>query len=140
MNFTKTNLFKTIAIAVIFCMMATTGAFAASTQNNNRKAELVALTQLGITDATSMTDSELEKIQGEWGVYGAVAGGFAGAIGYTSYAYGSRSAWSWRGFTTATSIGAATGFIGGPLSVGRTLATWGVSGGGSYAGGRWSRW
>lgn len=63
----------------------------------------------------TLSDTEMETTQGEWGPYGALGGGILGGIGYAGGAIGSGS-WDWYNFGQSVAMGGLGGFAGGPAS------------------------
>lgn len=72
----------------------------------------------------TLTQYELEKVNGGFGLPGAGFGGVLGGLSYLGSASTSGS-FSWSGFGTAVAVGAASGAVGGP--VGSSIIKYGLS-------------
>ncbi|MBU1668378.1 hypothetical protein KKC13_08145 [bacterium] len=58
----------------------------------------------------ALGQDEMKNTEGEWGIWGAIAGAISGAYGYLGYSAGSGS-WSWSRLGMATTQGAIAGAI-----------------------------
>jgi len=68
----------------------------------------------------TLTVKETESLAGGWGVPGGVVGGGSSAVMYTwNWAFTGQGSLS--GLALATGVGAATGAIGGPVSIVRAI-------------------
>lgn len=88
----------------------------------------------GLDSTRVIEDNDLELISGGYLIPGALLGAFSGAAAYTAQAVIANN-FSTGKFVTATATGAAAGFVGGPLTVARSIWTINVAlGGGIVAG------
>lgn len=69
---------------------------------------------------STLSGQEMKETEGAWAVPGAVVGGLAGGVQYGASCMVAGNC-TWKGAAYNVAGGAALGFIGGPVSIGRSI-------------------